>query len=104
MNRAERRKIERKEKHGKGVTLSKNELNSIKEQISDRASITTVDILMVCFALAEHRVHKFGKKRIKKTIDYIDSLVEDIVNGNATLEDYKKALKEEADVTIVARS
>jgi hypothetical protein len=104
MNRAERRKIERKEKHGKGVTLSKNELNSIKEQISDRASITTVDILMVCFALAEHRVHKFGKKRIKKTIDYIDSLVEMIVNGEATIEDYKRELKEETNVTIIAMS
>lgn len=102
MNRAERRKAERNNKNK--ISLTREELNSIKEHISDEASIASVDILMTCFALAEHRMYGFGKKRIKKSIDYIDELVEGIVNGDCTIEDYKKELKDEADVTIVPRS
>lgn len=107
MNRAERRKmgqIKKREPRQREVRLTVEDINDIKERISDEASIATVDTLMTCFALAERRVYKFGKKRLKRTIDYIDSLVDDIVNGKATLEDYKKALKEEADVTIVPGS
>ena len=106
MNRAERRKAERNNKRDirkNEVRLTEEELNEIKERVSDAASITSVDILMTCFALAEHRMHGFGKKRIRKTIDYIDELVEGIVNGDSTIDEYKKELKEEADVTIVAR-
>lgn len=102
MNRAERRKAERNNNNKISMTIE--ELNSIKEHISDETSIASVDILMTCFALAEHRMHGFGKKRIKKSIDYIDELIEGIVNGESTIEDYKKELKEETDVTIVARS
>lgn len=104
MNRAERRRIDRnksREPRQRGVRLTAEDINNIKERISDEASIATVDTLMTCFALAEHRVHKFGKKRLKRTIDYIDSLVDAMVIGKATLEDYKNALKEEADVTIM---
>lgn len=106
MNRAERRKAERNNKRDirkNEVRLTREEMNKIKERISDDVSITSVDILMTCFALAEHRLYGFGKKRIKRTIDYIDDLVEGIVNGDSTIDEYKKELKEEADVTIVAR-
>lgn len=106
MNRAERRKAERNNKRDirkNEVRLTEEELNEIKERVSDAASITSVDILMTCFALAEHRMHGFGKKRIKRTIDYIDDLVEGIVNGDSTIDEYKKELKEETDITVVAR-
>lgn len=107
MNRAERRRMDRnksREPKENRVCLTIDDINRIKEDISDEVSIATVDTLMTCFALAERRLYRFGKKRLKRTIDYIDSLVDDIVNGKATLDDYKKALKEEADVTIVPGS
>ena len=107
MNRAERRKRnqeskrEEKRKMTTRVTLSKEELDSIRTRASNNASKYTVDTLMICFALAEHRMHGFGKKRIQKTIDYIDELVGEIINDKSTLDDYVNQLKEETGIIML---
>lgn len=60
MGRAERRRLERENRllysREKSVKMSKDELRSIKKKVSDASSENTVDILMTCFALAEHRL------------------------------------------------
>lgn len=103
MGRAERRKRERRErienKKGK-ILLSSSELNQIKEQIRDDQAQYNVDSLMTCFALAEHRLYGFGRKRISRTLMYIDEMMGDVVNGKATIEDFKEELRNETNIII----
>lgn len=103
MGRSEMRKLERQKridsKKGK-LIMSRDELFDVKRKAADDAIKYDVEALMTCFALAERRLYGFGKKRIFKSLGYIDELMTGIRNGTATMEDYKKELEEEAEVRI----
>lgn len=103
MGRAERRKLERRnridDRKGK-ILLGRDEINRLKEEIAAEASEYNVENLMTCFALAEHRLYGFGQKRILRTLQYIDELMGPISDGAKTIEDYKKELEEEGNVVI----
>lgn len=103
MGRAERRRAERREriesKKGK-ISLSKADVKKIKRDISETVSIYSVEALMTCFALAEHRLYGFGSKRILRSLGYIDGLMGAIIDDEATIEEYKRELEEEAGVAI----
>lgn len=103
MGRAERRKSERRNRiqNRKGkYLLSKADINQIKQKKSDDVSAYNVEALMTCFALAERRLYGFGKKRIVRTLQYIDDLMGAVLTDEATIEDYKKELQQEAKVVI----
>lgn len=104
MGRAERRRLERENRllysREKSVKMSKDELRSIKKKVSDASSENTVDILMTCFALAEHRLYGYGKKRCVKTLQYVDELMGGLSHDTATLEEYKQQLVDEVGLTI----
>ena len=101
MGRAERRKMERKnrieERKGR---MSRSELKKIEAVARDEVSKYNVEALMTCFALAEHRLYKFGRKRCLRSLQYIDELMGAINNDEATIEDYKKELESEIELTI----
>ncbi len=61
-----------------------------------------IDMLMTCFALSERRLYRFGRKRIARSIRMVSMLMDDIMTGKATLEDYKKELESDAKVILVA--
>ena len=103
MGRAERRRRERfkrLEDKQNNVTLNRHDLNEIKEKISAQAAKYDVEILMTCFALAEHRLYGFGQKRILRSLNYIDQLMGDILQGNKTIDDYCEELEQEAGVVV----
>lgn len=103
MGRAERRRTERRNRiqNRKGkYLLSKADINQIKQKKSDDVSAYNVEALMTCFALAERRLYGFGKKRIFRTLQYIDDLMGTVLTDEATIEDYKKELQQEARVVI----
>lgn len=103
MGRAERRRQERLQKleeKRNSVTLNKEDLREIKEKISAEAAKSDVEILMTCFALAEHRLYGFGQKRILKSLQYIDALMGDILSDSKTIDDYRRELEEEAHVVV----
>lgn len=103
MGRAERRKSERRNRiqNRKGkYLLSKADINQIKQKKSDDVSAYNVEALMTCFALAERRLYGFGKKRIFRTLQFIDDLMGAVLTDEATIEDYKKELQQEAKVVI----
>ena len=105
MGRAERRRQERQEKleARRGNLLprmSKEELAVMRERTSYETSKNNVEMLMTCFALAEHRLYKFGHKRIVRSLRYIEQLMEYINNDKATIEDYKKELEAETGIII----
>lgn len=93
MGRAERRLAEKREKKtNKDV---KRAVNATRD--------FDIDILMTCFALAEHKMHGFGRKRISKTINCVCEMMDDILTDKATIEDYKKILEEKAKVRLSFR-
>ena len=103
MGRAERRRTERHNRiqnRKNELLISKQELSDIKRKVSDNVSDYTVEALMTCFALAEHRLYGFGKKRIFRTLQYIDELIGAVLTDEATIEDYKNELKQETNVVI----
>lgn len=103
MGRAERRRTERRNRiqNRKGkYLLSKADINQIKQKKSDDVSAYNVEALMTCFALAERRLYGFGKKRIFRTLQYIDDLMGAVLTDEATIDDYKKELQQEARVVI----
>lgn len=103
MGRAEKRKAERYnriEKSKEQVVLSRRELTEMREKLSQDVLNYNVEALMTCFALAEHRMYGFGKKRILRSLQYIDDLMGDVNDGKATIEDYKRELEEKTNVAI----
>lgn len=103
MGRAERRRTERHNRmqnRKNKLLISKRELSDIKRKVSDDVSDYNVEALMTCFALAEHRLYGFGKKRIFCTLQYIDELMGAILTDDATIEEYKNELEREAKITI----
>ena len=63
MGRAERRRMERSDRieNRKGkLLMSKSDLKDIRAEISEN----NVQVLMTCFALANHRLYGHGRKEL----------------------------------------
>jgi hypothetical protein len=103
MGRAERRRAERRnrieERKGK-VLLSHSEINEIRRTASNDGSVYGVEALMTCYALALRRLYKFGRKRINRSLNYINDLMDDILEDRATMEDFKQILEDETGIII----
>lgn len=103
MGRAERRRMERNnrlENRKDKVLMSQKEVNNLKRRIIEDVADFKVETMMTCFALALHRVFRFGPKRILRLLQYIDDLMGAINTGEKTIDDYRKELEEEAKVVV----
>lgn len=103
MGRAERRRIERAERieNRKGkLLMTRSDLGRIKKDIEDRTAKFDTEALMTCFALAEHQLYGFGPKRIMRSLQRIDDLMEGIISGEYTIQDYVDQLEDGANVKI----
>ena len=102
MGRAEKRKAERKNRlnEKKKLLFSRKEIKDIQKDSRNIASTFTVETLMTCFALAEHRLYGFGKTRVLRTLKYIDDLMEDVMSGEISIDEYKEQLEKEVGVKI----
>ena len=103
MGRAERRRLERQNKiedRKEKVLLTRQEIGQMKAEISHTVSSYSVESLMTCFALAEHRIYGFGAKRIGRCLRYVDELMGAIIDDTACMEDYMKALEEETGIVV----
>lgn len=103
MGRAERRRMERRERieNRKGkMVMSEKELRDYRKDVEQDVLNYNVEALFTCFALAQHKLYGFGGKRISRTLNYIDELMGAVINDKATIEDYKKELENETGVII----
>lgn len=103
MGRQERRLAERRNRieNRKGkIALSRKEIKELKETVTHDASAYSVEALMTCYALALRRLYGFGYKRILRSLQAIDGLMEDVNNDTATIEVYKKILEDETGIII----
>lgn len=106
MGRAERRmmerrnRIEQKKEDKNKITMTREELGQLKDQIIEDTLNYNVEALFTCFALAQHDIYGFGAKRISRTLQYVDDLMGDVLNDKTTIEDLKKKLENETGVSI----
>ena len=102
MGRAEKRLAARRnrieERKGK-LIVSRDELNKIKEDLSYKASGYSAEALMTCFALALSR-EGFDSDDISDSLQYINSLMDQILSGENTMEDYRKELEDKTGIII----
>lgn len=99
MGRAERRKIERTER----IENRKNKLLVTRKDLKDmRMSVSrdNAKVLMACFALAEHRLYGYGRKRCIRTLNYVDEMMGDILDGTSSFDDYVNELRDDVGVVI----
>lgn len=104
MGRAERRRAERWERienRKEKILLDRSDITEIKRKASHETSRYDTEALMACFALTEHRLYGFGTKRIMRSLQYINDLMNNILTGDAVMEDYIKELEKETGILIV---
>ena len=109
MGRQERRRLERKtriEDRKNKVLMTQADIARMKaditEQITDNFGSYSTEALMTCFALVNHRLYGHGWKRTMRTLEEIDKLMGPIIDGEKTIEDYKKELEEEVGFKVDA--
>ena len=106
MGRAERRRLERKnrieERRGK-VLMSPQDIRELRENTLKGYDEYKIEALTTCFALANRRLYGHGATRIMRSLNYIDELMGSVLDGAVTIEDYKKELEDEAGVVIKCR-
>ena len=99
MGRAERRKQARNNK----VSLSRSKLEELRFNTAMQSSKFCVEALMSCFALAMHRIHGYSDDDIETDVNYIKSLMDDVLSGKTTIENYKQELEDETGFTFVSK-
>jgi hypothetical protein len=103
MNRAERRKIEKEHRADisrNTVRVDRREIKAREEKLKDDLGTYYVETLMTCLAVAEHRMHGFGKKRILKTLQCIDDMMGEINSGDLTIDDLRQELSDEVGLSV----
>lgn len=103
MGRAERRKIERKQRieTRKGqILIDPYDVWERKRKAVDGALQFNAELLMTCIGIAEHRLYGFGQKRVLRTLSYIDDLMGMVNDGYLTVDELKEQLREETNVKI----
>ena len=99
MGRAERRRIERADRieNRKGkLLMSKDDLKDIRAEISEN----NVQVLMTCFALANHQLYGHGQKRTLRTLTEVDRMMGEILDGTKTMDDFTRELREKCEVEV----
>lgn len=109
MGRAERRKLERKnrlEDRKTKILMRPEDIAAMKakitEDVTENFGAYSTEAMLTCFALANHRLYKHGLTRTMRTLAYIDKLMEPISDGTKTVHDLRKELEEEVGVKIDA--
>ena len=94
MNRAERRRANRKEKEKESViNIKKNDINQIKESATNEA-VSRAFVLMMNVPLIVLRDNfGFGAKRLEKFIDEVKKNMDCLTEGYVSFEDLKNALE-----------
>ena len=99
MGRAERRRMERSDRieNRKGkLLMSKSDLKDIRAEISEN----NVQVLITCFALANHRIYGHGHKTTLRTLTEVDRMMGEILDGTKTMDDFTRELREECEIEV----
>ena len=99
MNRAERRRANRKEKESV-INIKSNDVQKIKETATNEA-VSRAFVLMMNVPLIVLRDNfGFGAKRLEKFIDEVKKNMDCLTEGYVSFEDLKNALEKETGVKV----
>ena len=93
MNRAERRKLQKK-----GITAK--DLKMIEEASVKDAINYATNAMIISFAICLHDKWGWGHVRIKRLLEQVDDVFDSIDKDYVTIEDIKKAIFEETGILI----
>ena len=68
------------------------------DKAREEAKTFALDAAIAICAQANHDVFGFGKKRMKRWWDYVESLSEDVLDGQTTIPEIQEALRDECDI------
>jgi len=101
MGRAERRKkerIDRIEARKDKILVSRDEISDMKHKVGEYK----MEVLLTCFALANHRLWGHGATRIFRTLKTVEEMADAVLSGEVSMDDYICELKNEAGIIIRA--
>lgn len=107
MNRARRRaaiKNYNKQQKKNEITVRKDKIDELKEEVSKRSCGYTTETLMVCFGLVLGEVYGFDRDKIIEGLEKINTYAEDVTTEKATMEDYMRRLEDVTGISIVCES
>lgn len=93
MNRAERRRLQKK-----GVTAK--DLKMIEEASAKDAINYTTNAMMAVFAICLREKWGWGHVRLKRLLEQVDDVFDSINKNCVTIEDIKKTILEETGILI----
>lgn len=106
MGRAERRKVERKnrieDRKGK-VLMTPHDIREMKRNIIQDVTDYKVEAMMTCFALANATLWNHDAEQIIQTMQYLDDMMGEIYDGTITIEELKKLAEDRIGVAIVCK-
>ena len=109
MGRAERRKLERKnriEDRKTKVLMTPADIARMKakltEDITENFGSYSTEALMTCFALVNHRLYGHGWRRTMRILQAIDEMMGPIGDGTKTVQELKQELEEEVGFKVDA--
>ena len=70
------------------------------EKAKNEAKTFALDAAIAICAMANHDVFQFGKIRMKRWWDYVESLSEDVLNGQTTIPEIQEALWNECGINL----
>ena len=104
MGRAERRRREREQRildrKGK-ISIRPDELKKMERETARKIATFDVECLLTCFAYSLRRNHKWGYKRIFRTLNSVDVMFGQILDGTLNVNDLKQQLVDETGIKIL---
>lgn len=68
------------------------------DKAKEDAKAFALDAAIAICAMANHDVFHFGKIRMKRWWDYVESLSEDVLSGQTTVPEIQETLRDECDI------
>ncbi len=93
MNRAERRKLQKKD-------ITAKDLKMIEEASAKDVINYATDAMIASFAICLHDKWGWGKVRLKRLLDQVNETFDCIDKNYVTIEDLKKVILEETGIQI----
>jgi predicted glycosyl hydrolase (DUF1957 family) len=93
MGRAERRRAEKankKEQRKTMIHMTQEEYYEAIRQARNEATRDAFKVFATCMAVKDIRMHKYGKKRLIDNLDYMDKLMNDLLDEKADFAKYEK--------------
>ena len=103
MGRAERRKLDRKQRIDSKkdkVYLSPKDIRDMKREITSMAVKYDVEVLLTCFAYVMHKELNLEQEQILNALASVDTVFGKVLSEEYSIDEMKKDLEDEVGVVV----